>query len=176
MEKISIYLMNLSRYVCGQAVGQWIKLPISSEARQTVFEALGIDEENSEYFIADYKSTLGNISISEYSRLDELNEFAERLEELTDYEYEKLAAIIEAESPSTIAAIIELIGQLDDFDWLPDIFDDEALGDYYVAEYSLFDSVPENLRSYLDTERLGRDIRLESNCCFTSYGLIIDNR
>ena len=90
MEKISIYLMNLSRYVFGQAVGQWIKLPISNEARQTVFEALGIDEENAEYFITDYESTLGNINISEYSRLDELNEFAERLEELTDYEYEKL--------------------------------------------------------------------------------------
>ncbi|MBQ5802781.1 MAG: antirestriction protein ArdA, partial [Bacteroidales bacterium] len=29
---------------------------------------------------------------------------------------------------------------------------------------------------YFDYESYGRDIRMESNCCVTSFGLVIDNR
>lgn len=173
MERLKIYIINLSAYVCGQAVGTWLQLPYQEETKQAVFQALGIDENHSEYFIADYESTLANIQLSEYTRLEELNQFAMLLEDLSDYDYEKLAAVIEAEAPSSVAAIIELIEGLDDYEWLPDVQDEADLGEYYVGEYGLFDAVPEHLRMYLDAERLGRDLKMEMDCTFTSAGIVI---
>ena len=65
--------------------------------------------------------------------------------------------------------------ELDEFDLLPDVENDEDLGYYYVEEYGSID-IPESIRAYFDYEAYGRDIRLESSCLFTSYGFLLDNR
>ena len=57
-----------------------------------------------------------------------------------------------------------------------DVSDDEALGEYYADCCCIFAGVPDHIQRYFDFESYGRDIRLESNCCFTSYGVVIDNR
>ena len=69
----------------------------------------------------------------------------------------------------------DLLDELDEFDLLPDVEDDEDLGYYYVEEYGSID-IPEHLKNYFDYEAFGRDVRLENSCLFTSYGFLLDNR
>ena len=175
--RISIYLTNLGKYVEGCLIGEWVKLPVDKDKLQDVLDRIGIDGlQYEEYFISDYEVLLGNLHISEYSSIQDLNELARKIDGLADYDYDKLGAILEMESCMTIAGILELIDQLDNFDLLTEVEDDEALGEYYAEVGCIFHNIPDSIQRYFDFEAYGRDIRLELNCCFTSYGLVIDNR
>ncbi len=175
MARISIYLTNLGRYVEGCLIGEWVKLPITEDKLQEVLTRIGINEQYEEYFITDYECIFGDLHISEYASITELNNLVEQIEGLADPDVEKLAAILEYEEPTSIAEILQIIEDLDSFDLLTEVTDDEALG-YYYAELGAFASVPEHLQCYIDMERYGRDIRMETTCCYTSQGLVIDNR
>ena len=176
--RISIYLTNLGKYVEGCLIGEWVKLPVDKDKLRDVLDRIGIDEQQyEEYFITDYETLLSNLHISEYTSIQELNELAEKIEGLADWDYEKLGAVLESESCMTIAEILELIDELDSFGLLTDVEDDEALGEYYVDNGYIFCDLADSIKMYLDMDRLGRDIRLESaNVCYTSYGAVIDNR
>ena len=176
MGRMQIFLTNLGRYVEGCLVGEWVKLPVAEDQLEAVLRRIGINERYQEFFISDYESLFPNLYISEYASISELNEFAERVEELADYDYDKLAAVLESESSMSIAEILEIIDHLDEFDLLTEVHDDEALGEYYAEICCTFAAVPDHLKYYIDMDRYGRDLRLELNCCFTSYGVVIDNR
>lgn len=172
--RISIFLTNLHKYNSGILCGEWLKLPIPQEELDAVLSRIG--SEGDEFFITDYEVLFGNLHISEYASIQELNELAEQLEGLADHEYEKLAAVLECESSMSIAEVLETIDELDDYDLLEDVDSDEGLAEYYLDNGYIFCEVPDNIKYYLDLQRLGRDIRLESNMCFTSYGAVVDNR
>ena len=95
MGRIQIFLTNLGRYVEGCLIGEWVKLPVAEDKLEEVLARIGINERYEEYFITDYESLFPNLYISEYASINELNEFAERVEELADFDYEKLAAVLE---------------------------------------------------------------------------------
>lgn len=176
MGRIKIFVTNLGRYNEGCLMGEWVKLPIPEDKLQEVLDRIGIDDQYEEYFITDYESNFPNLQISEYASIDELNTLAERIDSLTDWDYDKLGAVLEAESSVSIDEILEIVTDLDSFDLLADIDDDEALGEYYADCGCIFQGVPEHIQRYFDFEAYGRDIRLELNCCLTSYGVVIDNR
>lgn len=136
---------------------------------------IGIGDGHEEYFITDSETDILDISIDEYASLIDLNELAAKIEELADFDYTKLAAVLEWESPLAVAGVIEIIENLDSYDLLPDVEDDKALGEYFGLECGVFDAVPEHLRCYIDYEHYGRDIRMEMDMCFTSYGAVIRN-
>ena len=175
-ERIAIYLTNLGRYNEGCLMGEWVKLPIDKDKLQQVLNRIGINEQYEEYFITDYETLLSNLHISEYTSIAELNELAEKIDGLADCDYDKLGAVLESESCITIAEILEIIDELDSFDLLTEVEDDEALGEYYAEVGCIFHGIPDSISRYFDFEAYGRDIRLESNMCFTSYGVVIDNR
>ncbi len=174
---LSIFLTNLGRYVEGALVGCWVKLPVSADKLNAVLEKIGINEQYEEYIITDWETSISGLhnAISEYSSVVALNELAEMLEELSSDDEDKLGAVLEVESCRSVGEIKELIEQLDNFNLLPDIQEDEDLG-YYYAEECCCIEIPEHLRSYFDYEAYGRDIRLESTGTFTSYGYLEDNR
>ena len=174
---MKIYITNLGKYVEGYLIGKWVQLPIDEDDLEKVLEAIGIDDYYEEFFISDYETEIVGVgnSIGEYSSLVELNKLAERLESLCQYDADKLEAVLEYTSCRGVTELLELIDELDDFDLLPDVDDDEALGYYYADECCCID-IPEHIRSYFDFESYGRDIRLESNIIYTTYGCVIDNR
>ena len=172
--RISIFLTSLHKYNCGILCGEWLKLPIPQEELDAVIGRIG--SEGDEFFITDYEVLFGNLHISEYASIQELNELAEKIDGLADYDYEKLGAVLECESCMTIAEILEIIDELDSFDLLTEVDTDEALGEYYADVGCIFHGIPDSISRYFDFEAYGRDIRLESNMCFTSYGVVIDNR
>lgn len=178
MGNINIFLTNLGKYNEGYLVGEWVKLPVPADKLDEVLERIGINGEYEEYFITDYEASFANLNLSEYTSIEALNGFAARLEELDRWDEEKLAAVLEYESVSSITDIMDIIEHLDDFEVLTDVEDDEGLGRYYAEEFCTLEVVPEHLRGYFkfDFEGFGRDIRLESVGCYTSYGYVMDNR
>ena len=174
---MKIYLTNLGRYNEGYLVGKWVKLPVCEEVLDKVLKEIGIDEYYEEYFITDYENEIIGIGdvISEYSSVQALNELAQRLEDLSDDEANKLGAVLEYEACRSVSEVLELLNKLDEFDLLTDVTDDEELGYYYAEEYCSID-IPENIQPYFNYEAYGRDIRLESSCLYTSYGFLLDNR
>ena len=172
--RMQIYLTNRGEYFQnGVLMGTWVKLPVPEEELESVLESIGVEGHN--YFITDYETLLPNLHISEHSNIAELNELAEQIEGLADHDYDKLAAVLECESRMSIAEMLEVIEALDDFDLLTDITTEEELGDYYLED--IFCGINDTVLRYIDTQRLGRDIHLESgNGTFTSHGYLIDQR
>ena len=168
MERLCIYLTNLGRYNEGCLMGEWVKLPIPEDKLETVLARIGIDDQDEEYFISDYESIFDNLHIGEYTSIDELNVFAQKLEELADFEYEKLAAVLESEACMTIAEVLQIIEDLDSFDLLAEVDDDTALGEYYADCGCIFHGVPDHIQRYFDFDSYGRDIRLELNVSVNS--------
>ena len=177
---MKIFITNLGKYTEGYLIGKWVKLPVSEDKLNEVLEEIGIDNEYyEEYFITDTDCEneiigIGDV-ISEYSSVQALNELAQRLEDLSADEVDKLCAVLEYEACRSVSDVLELLDELDDFDLLTDVNDDEELGYYYAEEYCSID-IPEHVRPYFDFEAYGRDIRLESSCLYTSYGFLLDNR
>ena len=177
---MKIFITNLGRYNEGYLVGKWVKLPVCEDVLDKVLKEIGIDNEYyEEYFITDTDCENGIIGIgdviSEYSSVQALNELAQRLEELSDDEADKLGAVLEYEACRSVSDVLELLDKLDEFDLLTDVTDDEELGYYYAEEYRCID-IPEHIQPYFDYEKFGRDVRLQSSCLYTSYGFLLDNR
>ena len=177
---MKIYLTNLGRYNEGYLVGKWVKLPVCEDVLDKVLKEIGIDNEYyEEYFISDTDCENGIIGIgdviSEYSSVQALNELAQRLEDLSGDEADKLGAVLEYEACRSVSDVLELLDKLDEFDLLTDVTDDEELGYYYAEEYCCID-IPESIQPYFDYEKFGRDVRLQSCCLYTSYGFLLDNR
>lgn len=176
MDNLSIYITNLDKYNEGYLVGEWIKLPVPPEKLAEVLERIGINGEYEEYFVTDYEASFANLNISEYTSIEELNDFATRLDEVELWDTDKLCAVLEMENPTSIADTVDIIENLDDFDLFVGVEDDQALGEYFADELGTLSAMPAHLRSYFDYEAYGRDIRLESVGCYTSYGFVMDNR
>ena len=174
---MKIFITNLGRYNEGYLVGKWVKLPVCEDVLDKVLKEIGIDEYYEEYFITDYENEIIGIGdvISEYSSVQALNELAQRLEDLSDDEADKLGAVLEYEACRSVSEVLELLDKLDEFDLLTDVTDDEELGYYYAEEYCCID-IPESIQPYFDYEKFGRDVRLQSSCLYTSYGFLLDNR
>ena len=175
---MKIFITNLGKYTEGYLIGKWVKLPVSEDKLDEVLKAIGINEYYEEFFISDFENEriigLSEV-VSEYSSVQALNKLAQRLEELSDDEADKLGAVLEYEACRSVSDVLELLDELDNFDLLTDVTDDEDLGYYYAEEYCSID-IPENSQPYFDYEAYGRDIRLESSCLYTSYGFLLDNR
>ena len=174
---MKIFITNLGRYNEGYLIGKWVKLPVCEDVLDKVLKEIGIDEYYEEYFITDYENEIIGIGdvISEYSSVQALNELAQRLEDLSDDEADKLGAVLEYEACRSVSEVLELLDKLDEFDLLTDVTDDEELGYYYAEEYCCID-IPESIQPYFDYEKFGRDVRLQSCCLYTSYGFLLDNR
>ena len=174
---MKIFVTNLGRYNEGYLVGKWVKLPVSEDKLNEVLKEIGINEYYEEYFITDCENYIIGLNdvISEYSSVQALNSLAQRLEELSDDESNKLGAVLEYEACTSVDEVIVILDKLDEFDLIEGVSDDEKLGYYYAEECGSID-IPEHLRSYFDYEAYGRDIRLESSCLYTSYGFLLDNR
>lgn len=174
---IEIFLTNLGKYTEGHLVGKWVNLPVPMDKLDKVLAEIGIGERYEEYFITDCETSCSGMRevIGEFTSLAALNELAEMVDELSADREKVFSAVMETERCDSIEEVEEVIEQLDDFDLLEGVDDDEALGYVYAEEYGCI-AIPDHLRNYFDYEAYGRDIRLEGNITFTTYGCLVDNR
>lgn len=149
-----IFLTNLGKYNEGELVGEWVDLPATEEELEEVFERIGINEEYEEWFITDYETDFG-LKIDEYENLEKLNELAERLESLNEYDMRKLEAALEAFSND----VEEHLDNLDDYDF----YENMTLEDlaYEFVDEGMFGDIPENIKNYIDYDAIARDLQYD---------------
>lgn len=152
--------------------GEWLTLPMDSdeliEALETIAKNMG--DHDPEFTIHDYEWTCEweGFEISEYDNIEDLNEYCQRLSELSDYESKVFSAALEYFGKDNVD-----IEDIDDFNLYTDITDNYDLGYYWAVESGCYDTDNMGtLSRYIDYEAFGRDIALEADGGFTTYGFI----
>ena len=180
---IKLYLANLGKYNEGILKGEWVELPLSETELEEAMVNIGVahydnegnfvpyvieTDENGyeyvyeEYAIHDYETDL-NISISEYSSLNDLNTVAEIVE---DFELDQVNALLDGgviDMKDLIEGDLEEIMQNYSFIELePNMNEEQEVGYAYVDEiYGGPEYLSkEILERYFDYEAFGRDILL----------------
>ena len=178
---IEAYVTNLGKYNEGQLVGEWVKFPVSKEEMSAVLDRIGIGAEYEEIFITDYDTSLYGVSsqLGEYENLDKLNYLAGVIAELDASEREKYEAVLESGlslGQEGIDGLINLAYNLDNYDMLPGVEDEDDLGRYY-AELMYGEDMEKKmgeLANYIDFARYGSDCQINESGMFTDKGYMRD--
>lgn len=159
----------------GRLLGEWVSLPLNDDEIREVLSLIGIDGEHQDFIISDAELQNFDFEIGPHTDFYELNELAKKIDGLDVFEDVKLAALLEWEPRTTFAEISDAIDELDHYEFISEVYNDTDLGEYYIHEIGMFDTLPERLRYYVDAERYGRDIRYESDLYYSSFGVIMRN-
>lgn len=178
---IEAYVTNLGKYNEGELVGEWVKFPVSKEEMSAVLDRIGIGAEYEEIFITDYDTSLYGVSsqLGEYENLDKLNYLAGVIAELDASDREKYEAVLESGlslGQDGIDGLINLAYNLDNYDMLPGVEDEDDLGRYY-AELMYGEDMEKKmgeLANYIDFERYGSDCQINEGGMFTDKGYMRD--
>ena len=168
---LNIYINTWGNYnengACG---GKWITLPMDEseleEILETTAETMG--DNDPEWFVNDYEWTtdISPRKIEELENYFDLNAYVQRLDDPNEWEQK------------TFCAVCEVFGEIDpddvdDYRLMEDVTTDYDLGYYWIEESGCYDlSSMGNLSNYIDYERFGRDVRLESDGDFSSFGWV----
>lgn len=176
MSKVfSAYVTNLGKYNEGMLIGKWVDFPTTPEIMKEVFTEIGINEEYEEYFITDYESNVAGLTdnLGEYENVSLLNYLANKVQEEV-YDLQMFESILElGEHTRSAEELINLLDNLDNFYFMPDVEDDSDLGYAWVYNMGIYDNelkMMGTLADYIDFEAYGRDIRLENSGVFTEAG------
>lgn len=166
-----VFITNLGKYNEGELVGKWLSLPCEDVEEELA--SIGVSDEPDEngnyydeYFITDYENDYG-YKVEEYENLEELNDMADRLENLDEDEKEVISAFIEYGND-----LEEALEKLENGDYIVwgGCTDMTDVAMAYAEETGLLDSIPESLQYYFDYEAFGRDMDLEGKFVFTDSG------
>lgn len=170
-----VFITNLGKYNEGELVGKWLDLPC--EDIESELASIGVSDEPDEngnyyeeYFITDFENDY-NYKVGEYDSLDNLNEIAEELENLDDYDREVVNAFIENGFD-----IEEALDGLRDGDYMvfSNCSDMTDVAYQYIEETGLLNDIPKGLRNYFDYKAYGRDMSFEGTFIFTDNGNCIE--
>lgn len=165
MSDIRICIQNLGKYNEGELWFKWLDLPIDDDELEEALEEIGIDDvEYEEIMIADYECEF--MSIGEWDSISRLNEIAEQLDDLDDWDRNKLRALLEYGESFDNAIDI-----LDDCSLMEDVHSERELG-LYILQEGLLEDIPDNLLMYIDEEAVGRDWSINGSGGFTKYGYL----
>ena len=172
------YITNLGKYNEGELVGETLKFPTTKEEVQGLLKRIGVDGVRyEEFFITSFDGDVLGLYdyLTEYENLDELNHLACLLSELDKSDLEKFeAAVASGEHTSGVGDLINLVENLDCYDFYIGVSDDETLGRIYAEDMELI-NIPENLRDYFDYEAYGRDMRINEDGGFVKGGFFLPN-
>ena len=159
---INIFVTNLGKYNEGYLIGEWLELPCSVAEIESCYERIGINEEYEEVFITDYECDIDGITVDEYSNIEKLNELAEELARLDDYELEIISAMI-----SEGYSFDDALENKDNCRVYYGCTDMTDVAEQYCDECGILDQLPDHLRCYFDFEAFGRDMFYEGCFVFT---------
>lgn len=173
---LEAYVTNLGKYNEGALVGEYLKLPASTEDVQALLKRIGVDGVRyEEIFITDYETDIPGLydCLGEYESIDELNYLASLLDDMDTDDIERFAAAVDyGEHTGSVKELINLAQNLDCYDFYPGVRDEEELGRIYIEDMDALE-VPEYLRNYIDYEAYGRDMALEESGHFTGDGYVL---
>ena len=152
--------------------GEWITLPMTPEELEETLEKIAenMGDPDPEFTVHDYEWVCDweGFEINEYASIEGINEYCLRLAELSEYESKVYAAAVEYYGREHVE-----IDELDEYNLYTDITDNYDLGYYWAVESGCYDTDKlGTLGRYIDYEAFGRDIAIEADGGFTSYGFI----
>ena len=170
---LKIYIANIGKYNEGELVGEWVTLPASNEELEELFVNIKVGhyDEDGDYIpgyyengviyeevaIHDHESDIPGLEINEYSDIAELNEIAEELDKLDEYEAETLSAIIEATGDDLESAL----NHIDDAVFYSgDTLEDVARE--LVSEGCFGEAIMQVPDYYIDFEAIARDLSYDN--------------
>lgn len=159
--KNEIFLTSLDKYTNGELCGAWVSLPCDIEDAKKK-----IDPAAEEWFITDYENDFG-YTVGEYANIDELNELAEQLEDLNEYERDIFGALI-----SEGYDIEEALNKIDDCIVYSGCYTMEDVAYEVVEECGYLDGAPDALRNYFDYKAFGRDLGFDGQFVETAAGIV----
>jgi hypothetical protein len=169
-----IYLTNLGKYNEGELVGEWLDLPCAQEELQAALNRIDEDR-HGEHFIADYEcDLLPGLKIDEYDPIGQLNDVIGEAAALEEEELDKLRAVMEwgfYSHGDQLDGASEALSHLNEFSLYPEIRSQWDLAWHW------FDGVVDAkmgglLSIYIDFQRWGEDLCVNSDGCLTSWGWI----
>lgn len=163
-------LTNLGKYNEGGLDYVWVSFPCDEDDFQDSLKKIGIGEDRGdgsvyeEWFFSDWDTDYSGLNLDglgEYMSLDEVNEYAEALENIVDEgtEEEFRAAMEYSGDFHDALNLVETGSVTKISDESMSNRMDEAIGYYYVDSIG-FRGLS-NVENYFDYEAYGRDIRLE---------------
>lgn len=165
--KISVFLNTWGNYnENGADGGFWVELPCNlDEAMERLAASTGEEVDEMEVFINDTDIEGIDLEIDENDNLEELNEMVEELQNLDEYDLEKVEAIIEVHN----VTIKEAIEDIDNYTY----YSNTTLKDlaYDFVEEGLFGDIADNLKNYIDYEAIARDLSYDG-CTETKNGVL----
>ena len=162
------YITNLGKYNEGNLIGKWIEFPIDEDELNEALKEIGCkytDENGKEYnteyeefFFSDWECEIP-LEFGECESISDVNDIAERVENLMDYERDILQVILE-EHTSDVDEALRIVEVGDYVMWsgcesMADVAERMAI------EFGDLDDVPERLQHYIDYEAWGRDLAIE---------------
>lgn len=165
MDDMSVYIVNLSRYVSGRDTGAWFKLPLNAEH---VAEVLGLSSLESEYAIHDVEGI--PVDIGEYMTIEEINRMYEQMMELPDYVRNDLQEFVWCFG--SVADVCEAYenGCIEHF---PGCMNELELAYCMIDEYQFLGEIPEHLRMYINYEAFARDCSINNQLIRVKDGMCV---
>ena len=179
---LEVFIANSEKHRSGENIGEWLTLPADADTLQCLLERIGVEKPSEVDFSAGVQSAFTITSlrmpleeelqnyISIHNSLDELNMLASHFDNMEDFDFDKLQAILSTRVANlggeNIQAVINLL-DADNFDEFDFIYakDAEALGRYYEDQYH---EKPENI----SFEEHGRNCVKEERGRFVNDGYI----
>ena len=157
---MKVYITDLQAYNEGHLVGSWYQLPMNEDLLaesvenelQRGKEICESEQFHEEYFITDYECEY--MEVSEYANLDDLNDIAEKMEDLSSYDMKKFKA---------------LMSEGYDFEYSFNNYEDveiyeetnmNELAEQFVED-GLFGDIPKSLINYIDYDAIERDLSMD---------------
>ena len=151
---ISVFLNTWGNYnENGADGGFWVNLPCDlGETLEKLAKSTGEEVDEMEVFINDYETDIDGLEIGEYTDLEALNETAEELEALDEYDIKKLEAILEADGGS----LEDALEKMDDYIF----YSGQSLEDvaYEMIDEGVFGDIPDSIINYIDISAIARDL------------------
>lgn len=164
---LKIYVNTWGNYnENGAEGGEWIHLPMDSDELEETLERIAnkMGDTDPEWAIHDYEWQECQLGpVEEDANIFALNELAEELENLMDYELEALAAALEAEDDG----LETHLRNLNSYSFYPGMTLEEVAEQIVDECYDL----PEIALRYFDYEAFARDLRFDGYT-ETAHGVI----
>ena len=174
---IKAFIANIEKYNEGELCGEWFKLPATQEEMKALFARIGVDGVLcQDYIITGYENSLAGMhNLSKYEWINDLNYLASLLSEMNEAELVKFeAAAVYGDNNAGSHELINLAQNLDCYDYLPGVRDEDDLGRYVLGD-KMSGEIPEWLTGYTDYDEYGRDVSISEGGEFIKGGYICRN-
>lgn len=169
---MKIYVENVRDYEAGKGNGKWITLPAPEDEIKEMLKDIRIDnlEKTNNYIITDFGATF---EIGRFDTIKELNDVAERLEELDEIEMRAFAALLDN---GIVEDYDEAFDALYNVHYYENCYDMADVAYQFYEDTGRLDKLKKYINpSYIDWEAIGLDMELNGtfleidNGCYIEY-------